>query len=258
MFLHLVMDVSPIAALYDDRKHEFLIARKCVAVIPSILSLHHCMYLQKQFEMTMVQSQIDGQLPHIPAFIAGNPEPMGLKCRQLPYAGEEAEMVASYFHVKPCLGKEMTKKAILESLSNSGVVLLATHGKVDEDYPYGCLVLQGPTKSCDVTCTSASISAQTSVLMVEEPPSMPAKTPKRKGIIQHELEHATDKGGHDRLSLFEGTDVETKRMKAEEAHQVLTAAEIATLENGISAELIVLSACESGLGQATASEGCWD
>jgi hypothetical protein len=31
------------------------------------------------------------------------------------------------------LGKEMTKKAILEGLSNSGVVLLATHGKVDKD-----------------------------------------------------------------------------------------------------------------------------
>jgi hypothetical protein len=149
----------------------------------------------------------------------------------------------------------MTKKAILEGLSNSGVVLLATHGKVDEDYPYGCLLLQGPTKSCDVTCTSASISAQTYVLMVEEPPSMPAETPKGKGIIQHELEHATDKGGHDRLSLFEGTDVETKCMKAEDTDQVLTAAEIATLENGISAELVVLSACESGLGQATASEG---
>ncbi|KAH9561071.1 hypothetical protein CY35_06G143200 [Sphagnum magellanicum] len=205
--------------------------------------------------MTTVQSQIDSQLPHIPAFIAGNPKPMGLKCRQLPYAAEEAEMVASYFHVKPCLGKEMTKKAILEGLANSGVVLLATHGKVDEEYPCGCLLLQGPTKSCDVTCTSASISAQTYVLMVEEPPSMPAGTPKGKGTIQHEPEHATDKGGHDRLSLFEGTDVETKRMKAEEADQVLTAAEIATLENGISAELVVLSAYEADLGQATASEG---
>jgi hypothetical protein len=94
-----------------------------------------------------------------------------------------------------------------------------------------------------------------SVLMVEEPPSMPAETPKGKGIIQHELEHATDKWGHDRLSLFEGTDVETKRLKAEEADQVLTAAEMATLENGISAGLVVLSACESGLGQVTASEG---
>lgn len=44
---HGCLATVPFAALYDDRKHEFLIARKCVAVIPSILSLHHCMYLQK-------------------------------------------------------------------------------------------------------------------------------------------------------------------------------------------------------------------
>ncbi|CAM6004781.1 unnamed protein product [Sphagnum jensenii] len=126
---HGCLATVPFAALYDDRKHEFLIARKCVATA-TIYS----------------RGSRDGGI---------------------------------IFHVKPCLGKEMTKKAILEGLSNSGVVLLATHG----------------------------------------------------------------------------TDVETKRMKAEDADQVLTAAEIATLENGISAELVVLSACESGLGQATASEG---
>jgi hypothetical protein len=50
------------------------------------------------------------------AFIACNPEPMGLKERQVPYAAEEAKMVASYFQVKPFVGKDMTKRAVLEGL----------------------------------------------------------------------------------------------------------------------------------------------
>jgi hypothetical protein len=84
------------------------------------------LYLQKQFEMTMQQSQAESQLPHrMPAaFIACNPEPMGLKERQVPYAAEEAKMVASYFQVKPCVGKDMSKRAVLEGLSNSAVMLL--------------------------------------------------------------------------------------------------------------------------------------
>ncbi len=74
----------------------------------------------------MQQSQADSQLPHrMPAaFIACNPEPMGLKERQVPYAAEEAKMVTSYFQGKPCVGKYMTKRAVLEGLSNSTVVLL--------------------------------------------------------------------------------------------------------------------------------------
>ncbi len=74
----------------------------------------------------MQQSQAESQLPHrMPAaFIACNPEPMGLKERQVPYAAEEAKMVASYFQVKPCVGKDMSKRAVLEGLSNSAVMLL--------------------------------------------------------------------------------------------------------------------------------------
>jgi hypothetical protein len=51
---------------------------------------------------------------------------------------------------------------------------------------------------------------------------------------------ATDDWRNDRLSLFEGTAIETKHMKAEQADQVLMAAEIATLS--ISSGLAVLSA----------------
>jgi hypothetical protein len=51
---------------------------------------------------------------------------------------------------------------------------------------------------------------------------------------------ATDDWRNVRLSLFEGTAIETKHMKAEQADQVLTAAEIATLS--ISSGLVVLSA----------------
>ncbi|CAK9869295.1 unnamed protein product [Sphagnum jensenii] len=78
-------------------------------------------------------------------------------------------MVTSYFQVKPCVGKDMTKRAVLEGLSNSAVVLL----------------------------------------------------------------------GHTWLSLFEGTAIETKHIKAEQADQVFMAAEIATLS--ISSGLVVLN-----------------
>ncbi|CAM6018654.1 unnamed protein product [Sphagnum balticum] len=67
---------------------------------------------------------------------------------------------------------------------------------------------------------------------------------------------ATDDWRNDRLSLFEGTAIETKHMKAEQADQVLTAAEIATLS--ISSGLVILSAMSQVWAKQLLVKACWD
>ncbi|XP_024403410.1 uncharacterized protein [Physcomitrium patens] len=95
--------------------------------------------------------------------MAGNPMPMGLGCNQLPGAEKEAKDVARLFRIKPCVGTDMTKQAVLGEYS--------------------------------------------------------------------------------------------KQKRVEETPQILTAGEITGLEGDISAGLVVLSACESGLGESTSGEG---
>ncbi|CAK9212216.1 unnamed protein product [Sphagnum troendelagicum] len=137
--------------------------------------------------MTMQQSQADSQLPHrMPAaFIACNPEPMGLKERQVPYAAD------------------------------------------------GDIIFPEPSESGDVASTSASTSAPNICVSCGGRASIHVCRNTQQGqcIMQHDQldVDATDDWRNDRLSLFEGTAIETKHMKAEQADQVHIAAEIATL-----------------------------
>jgi len=111
-------------------------------------------------------------------------------------------------------------------------------------YPHGCLVVQGPSESCDVASTSASTSAPNICVSCGGRASIHVCRNTQQGqcIMQHDQLDvvATDDWRNVRLSLFEGTAIETKHMKAEQADQVLMAAEIATLS--ISSGLVVLSA----------------
>nr|XP_024381544.1 uncharacterized protein LOC112285168 isoform X1 [Physcomitrium patens] len=311
----------PFAALYDDRHKEHLIAEYNVAVVPSIVTLHRCLYSQYNFErdlqvlgQNLLQDsslepgsseqplKFDGHLPSNVAFIAGNQEPMGLGWNQLRGAEEEAKRVAAFFKVTPCIGKDMTKQAVIEGLSTSKVVLLATHGVVNDDYPHGCLVLQACPGPNEVTSTSplqpeldvivlnkrlcrpdevASTStstlppgmdmltlskqlndvalASTATLEVSSTPVTTAELWKGKGIAEEQeqdvLQHDGHQEGKRSLRLFEFSDKKSKQQRAGEASQVLTAEEIGALKGGISAGLVVLSACQSGLGEAITGEG---
>lgn len=132
-FLHLI----PFTALYDGIAEKFLIEQKAVGVIPSIRSLHNCFSRQHVLE-NRVQVLDD-------AFIAGNPEPMGLEFSQLPGAAEEAQQVAEILGVEACKGENITKEAVVRALAKSSVVLLATHGLGESHKylsPYGGIVLK--------------------------------------------------------------------------------------------------------------------
>ncbi len=77
------------------------------------------------------------------AFVAGNPEPLGLGLDQLKGAAGEAEEVAELLNVKAIVGGRVTKEAVIKDLSSACLVVLGTHGVVDVAHPHGALVLQG-------------------------------------------------------------------------------------------------------------------
>ena len=57
------------------------------------------------------------------ALIVGNPT------NDLPRAEEEAKRIAEFFGVTPLLGKQATKKAVMEKLSNARLIHFACHGE---------------------------------------------------------------------------------------------------------------------------------
>lgn len=153
---HGSLALVPFAALYDDKQSQFLIQSrsKGVSVTPSIQTLYHCLHRQHTFEKKRETGSDDGLYnTEELLLIAGNPKPMGLGLGPLPYSEQEAIQVAFYYsileafsHLKACVGETMTKEAVLRGLSRSPVVLLSTHGMVEDDrvHPHGCLVLQAP------------------------------------------------------------------------------------------------------------------
>ncbi len=77
------------------------------------------------------------------AFVAGNPEPLGLGLDQPKGATGEAEEVAELFNVEVIIGGRVIKEAVIKDLSSACLVVLGTHGVVDIAHPHGALFLQG-------------------------------------------------------------------------------------------------------------------
>ncbi len=75
------------------------------------------------------------------AFVAGNPEPLGLGLDQLKGAAGEAEEVAELVNVEAIVGGRVTKEAVIKDLSSACLVVLGTHGVVEVAHPHEALVL---------------------------------------------------------------------------------------------------------------------
>eukprot|EP00250_Pteridium_aquilinum_P020595 c24873_g1_i1 orf=209-3604(+) len=112
---HGCLSSVPFAALTDQRTGKFLVESKAITLIPSILILHHCLHRQLKFEMSNQLPVNPENVPYLSlllscnpeaidpgsnwvpskaAFIAGDPEPMGLGLPQLGYARYEVSLVA--------------------------------------------------------------------------------------------------------------------------------------------------------------------
>jgi CHAT domain-containing protein len=145
---HEILHSIPFCALHN--KETFLIQEKTISLIPSVRALHQCFMQQQAFEVACRNETVG------PAFVAGNPEPMGLGLDQLKGAAEEAEEVAELLNVEAILGGRVTKEAVIQGLSSACLVVLGTHGIVDPAHPHGALVLQGCKPLLSVSQKAAS------------------------------------------------------------------------------------------------------
>lgn len=151
---HGCLSLVPFAALYDHSASQYLIQQKQVVVVPCVRALYRCLDLQDEF----LNNQDLDQLQQ--AFVAGNPCPMGMRQPQLEHAEAEAKAVADILNTRPCLGTAMTKKAVIEGLCKSKVVLLATHAVVTPPFTAGALVLQDSKSDMAASPLSQAITKQ--------------------------------------------------------------------------------------------------
>jgi CHAT domain-containing protein len=112
--------------------------------------LHQCFIQQQAFEVACRNETVGL------AFVAGNPEPLGLGLDQLKGATEEAEEVAALLNVEAIVRGRVTKEAVIKDPSSACLVVLGTHGVVDPAHPHGALVLQGCKPLLSISQKAAS------------------------------------------------------------------------------------------------------
>ncbi len=145
---HEILHSVPFCGLHN--KETFLIQEKTISLISSVRALHQCFIQQQAFEVAC-RSETVGL-----AFVAGNPEPLGLGLDELKGATEEAEKVAELLNVEAIVCGRVTKEAVFKDLSSACLVVLGTHGVVDPAHAHGALALQGCKPLLSVSQKAAS------------------------------------------------------------------------------------------------------
>ena len=108
------LNLVPYAALKDD-EGQYVIDCLQVRLIPS--------FSTAKIMMDCPQQPQSGATP----LIIGDPDTAGILAR-LPFAHEEAVEIGRLLNVQPLLGKDATKKNVLQRIENANLVHIAAHG----------------------------------------------------------------------------------------------------------------------------------
>ena len=124
----------PFAALKDE-KGKYLSESFRIRIIPSLTTLK------------MIQDSPADYHSHTGALIVGDPDVGEVlykgnlqQISRLPFAGDEVEMIEKHLGIQPLLGKQATKKAVLQNINSVSLIHLASHGDAER----GEIVLAPP------------------------------------------------------------------------------------------------------------------
>ncbi|TBR61840.1 hypothetical protein B4U84_14035 [Westiellopsis prolifica IICB1] len=126
---HESLFLVPFAALQDQDK-KFLIEKHTISIAPSIQALELTRARRLKLQQAQISALVVGN-PTMPkvSFKIGEP-PQQLD--SLPGAETEAKDIAVLFQIKPLIGKDATKAAVIGQMSQARIIHLATHGLLDE------------------------------------------------------------------------------------------------------------------------------
>ena len=151
------MMIAPVASLLDKPEIIIVPDRLFFKVPFAALKNESGNYLSENIRIRIVPSlttlQVIQDSPtdyhsQTGALIVGNPDVgevlyKGNLCQvsRLPFAGEEAEMIAKLLDAQPLLGKRATKEAVLNNINSVSLIHFACHGDAER----GEIVLAPPT-----------------------------------------------------------------------------------------------------------------
>jgi CHAT domain-containing protein len=210
----------PFAALKNDNG-QYLIQNHTLSVTASLSSLDLLTQLAQINTKTSSGTSTSGRLdlvvgnPTMPQ-IGDPPEPL----EALPGAEKEANAIAALLKTKALIGGEATKSVVLGRLKTARRVHLATHGFFDDVRGTGSAIALAPDRAAlPIASVSPSLSSAT----------IAASAPQLFTVATREIA---------RSNLFN-----------QEVNGLLTAQEIAG--QSLRADLVVLSACNTGQGRIT-------
>ncbi|MDK2412297.1 CHAT domain-containing protein, partial [Aphanizomenon sp. 202] len=144
----------PFPALQDE-KGKYLIEKHTILTAPSIqiLDLTH---KQKLRQTTKSQPSLIVGNPTMPKVILEPGQPAQL-LKPLIWAEKEAKDIASLMNISALTGNKATKTAILEKMSQAGIIHFATHGLLDEYRGIGSAIALAPSGKDDGLLTADEI-----------------------------------------------------------------------------------------------------
>ncbi|XP_078370427.1 uncharacterized protein LOC144654214 isoform X1 [Oculina patagonica] len=108
----------PFAALMDE-SGEYLSEKFRIRFIPSLTTLK------------LIQDSPANYHSQTGVLIVGDPEVGLAELDPLPCAREEVEMIGRLLHVRPLIGKQATKQAVLQEIHSVSLIHIAAHGNAD-------------------------------------------------------------------------------------------------------------------------------